>query len=396
MSTFTKNKLAAAVREAEAYGDRLDAKNAPPNPTEWRELQDRLDAVRSAKTEHERSEASTKAKQDLSDAKNFMSLLSGEGGDASRLPPGMHASVRGGHPMGGSFLRLDGRAAQRAVSSQDTKALGTLVFPAEVTTLPIAAGQPATSLLDVIPVNVLPNGMRAFHYLRQTTRTNNAAPVAPGALKPTSVYTLTPASGEIRPIAHLSEPLNIYDLNDSPSVVQFLHNELRYGLSLAVTNQVLNGTGVAPQIEGIGTIAGTQSQPFVTDRILTARSAITKLEINGLTGAAFVLHPNDWEAVETAKATGGEFLLETSGAPVDRVERRLWGVRVVLDTSITAGTAWLIAEDSLVLQTDGEVRVEWAPAADDFTKNLIRARCEGRFGLQVNRPLGLVELDLTA
>lgn len=395
MSTFTKNKLAAAVREAEAYGDRLDAKNAPPTAAEWRELQDRLDAVRSAKTEHERSEARTKAKQDLSDAKNFLSLLSGEGGDVSRLP-GVHASVRGGHPMGGSFLRLDGRAAQRAVDSRDTKALGTLVFPAEVTTLPIAAGQPATSLLDVIPVNVLPHGTRAFSYLRQTTRTNNAAPVAPGALKPTSAYALTAASGEIRPIAHLSEPLNTYDLNDSPNVVQFLHNELRYGLSLAVTNQVLNGTGVAPQIEGIGTIAGTQSQAFVTDRILTARAAITKLETNGLVGGAFVLHPNDWEAIETAKATGGEFLLETSGAPIDRVERRLWGVRVVLDTSITAGTAWLIAEDSLVLQTDGEVRVEWATAADDFTKNLIRARCEGRFGLQVNRPLGLVELDLTA
>ena len=34
--------------------------------------------------------------------------------------------------------------------------------------------------------------------------------------------------------------------------------------------------------------------------------------------------------------------------------------------------------------------------ADDFSKNLIRARCEGRFGTSVLSPLGVVSCDLTA
>ncbi len=379
MSILTKNKLAQAIAKAQKFGDDLDAKGAPPSPAEWRELQGLLDAVKSAKAENEDDADAARTK--YTDAKAFMAALSGQaGGDGDRQ----------------GFLRIDGRAAKAAVSQRETKGLGSLVFPSTITTMPIAAGQPAASLLDIIPAVVLPGGARTFNYLRQTVRTNNAAPVAPGALKPTSVYTLVPITGEIRPIAHLSEPMNQYDLSDNAQLGQFLDSELRYGLALGVTSQVLAGTGVAPEIEGIGTVAGTQSQAWTTDRILTARAALTKLEVIGLAGAAFVLHPTDWEAIETAKATTGEFILDTSGAPIDRVQRKLWGVPVVLDVSITAGTGWLIAADSLVLVTDGQVRIEWATTADDFEKNLVRARCEGRYGLQINRPLGLVELDLTA
>jgi hypothetical protein len=42
--------------------------------------------------------------------------------------------------------------------------------------------------------------------------------------------------------------------------------------------------------------------------------------------------------------------------------------------------------------------VQWSEASnsDDFAKNLIRARCEGRFGTSVLSPLGVVSCDLTA
>ena len=47
----------------------------------------------------------------------------------------------------------------------------------------------AQSLLDVIPV--VPHASTEFAYMRQTVRTNLAAVVAEGAVKPTSVYTVT-------------------------------------------------------------------------------------------------------------------------------------------------------------------------------------------------------------
>lgn len=389
MSNFTKARLDAAIKEAERFGDEIDAKmrrnGFTPTADDLRELQDRIDAVKSARDAHRNAEAGEDAKRALTDAKSFMAALSGTGYPSSAAAPGTKG-----------FLRLNSKGAQSAMREKDTKALVSsgFSFGNTITTEPIAAGMPASSILDVIPTEVMDG--RTYTYLRQTTRTNNAAPVAAGAAKPVSVYTLEPITGELRIIAHLSEPLNTYDLVDYASLNTFIDNEMRYGLALAVTNQIINGTGTAPQIRGIDNVVGTQSQAWVTDRILTCRAALTKLETIGLSGAAYVLHPNDWESIETQRATGGEYLLEAAGAPIDRVERRLWGVRVVTDVAVAAGVGWLIADDSLVLRTDGAVRVDWAPADDDFTKNLVRARTESRFDLQVNRPLGLVELDLTA
>ena len=44
------------------------------------------------------------------------------------------------------------------------------------------------------------------------------------------------------------------------------------------------------------------------------------------------------------------------------------------------------------------VGVQWSETsnADDFAKNLIRARCEGRVATSIYAPLGVVVGDLTA
>ena len=59
----------------------------------------------------------------------------------------------------------------------------------------------------------------------------------------------------------------------------------------------------------------------------------------------------------------------------------------------------LLARDAVVVDTNTlGVGVQWSENsnADDFSKNLIRARCEGRFGTSVLSPLGVVSCDLTA
>ena len=58
----------------------------------------------------------------------------------------------------------------------------------------------------------------------------------------------------------------------------------------------------------------------------------------------------------------------------------------------------VLATDAVVVDTDTSgVGVQWSETsnADDFSKNLIRARCEGRFGTSVLSPLGVVSCDLT-
>ena len=81
--------------------------------------------------------------------------------------------------------------------------------------------------------------------MRQTVRTNNAAVVAAGALKPTSVYTVTRIENALVVIAHLSEGIPRHWLIDNASLEAFLASELEFGLRTAVEAKVLadvNGT----------------------------------------------------------------------------------------------------------------------------------------------------------
>lgn len=247
-------------------------------------------------------------------------------------------------------------------------------------------GQPATSLLSVLPVTVQPTSL--FAYLRQSVRTNLAAVVAEGAVKPTSVYSVVKIEDQLDVIAHLSEAVPRFWFADVPQLQAFLNNELTYGLALAVE---------AKAIADISSTSGIQTQAYSTSVLQTLRKSLTRLEGNGYPPGAFVVHPNDWEAVELALLTTPA--IEYQALPLDPVSRRLWGIPVTLTVAQTAGTAHTLATGAVGLNTDSQgVSVTWSENsnADDWSKNLIRARCEGRYATSVYQPLGVVQSDLSA
>lgn len=281
----------------------------------------------------------------------------------------------------------------------DVRALvasGSTLAPAELLdNSPVDMGKPATALLDVLPVRTVETG--EYSYLRQTTRTNNAAPVAVSATKPTSVFTLTRINGTLQVVAHLSEPIHEPWLSDVRSLEQFIESEMAAGIGSALENQILNGNGTAPQLEGIiGASTGTQA--YATSPLVTIRTGLAQIEAAGLKPSAVVLASADWLAIETATLTAGNYVLGqgTVGAPLDAIKRTVWGVPVVVSTAHTAGTAVLLSVDSVDLVTDGGVLFVWGRVNDDFAKNQIRARAEIRAQVEVFRPSGIIVADLTA
>ena len=109
------------------------------------------------------------------------------------------------------------------------------------------------------------------------------------------------------------------------------------------------------------------------------------------------MHPSDFEGIELALAS--VTAVEHLSLPFDAASRRLYGVPVVVSNSQAAGVAHAIAVDAVALDTDSMgIQVQWSETSnsDDFAKNLIRARCEGRFATSVYSPLGVVTADLTA
>lgn len=230
-----------------------------------------------------------------------------------------------------------------------------------------------------------------FKFLTQQVRTNNAAPVAAGATKPTTVLGLTPVNRELRVVAHLSEPVDKYLAEDVKGLAQFVQAELTFGLYEALEQQVLDGTGTAPQLHGLNATSGVQTQAFDTDVLTTVRKSLTKLELLGYVPRAVVLRPEDWETAELSQTTGsGDYVLAAS--PVDRAAQKLWGVPVVLSTAPEVAEGYLLAQDAVTLFTDGRVAAEW-DASTGFDKNQVRLRVESRFEVGTTLPSGVVRFE---
>ncbi len=254
--------------------------------------------------------------------------------------------------------------------------------------------QVPTSFLELLTTIAVdsPN----FGYLRQTLRDNKAAPVAPGGLKPTSEYSLERVEGALKVIAHLTEPVGKYDLLDIEALTRFLDSELRFGLFSGVEDQVLNGDGTGSNLTGLLATSGVQTQEFDVDVLTTLRRAVTKLENLGHQPTAVVVRPEDWEKVELSTSSGsGEFTFASS--PIDRAARRVWGVQVAVSNALPVGSAVMLDTSTLALYTDRQgVAVEWSTSGDDFERNQVRARCEGRFSLGVFQPNGAVKVTTAA
>jgi HK97 family phage major capsid protein len=322
-------------------------------------------------------------------------------------------------PATGSTGRWSAKAAAPALAAQmgapgntdhgvRRKALapsGVELAPAGLSELvPVSLSKPATSLLQVVPAQVV-ESPPTYAYLRQTTRTNNAAAVASGGTKPTSIYGLTRVEDRLRVIAHLSEPVDKYWLADAPDLQMFVQDEMTYGLDRAVEAQVLNGDGLGENNRGMLQTSGIQTQAWSTDGYETLRKALTKLQQQGAEGAVVALNPADFETMNLVRATTGEFLateanLSTGNGggiapPYGPTVLASWGVPLVLSNAVAVGQGVAFDPAAVTLYVDGQVAVEWNTSVR-FSTNEVIARCEGRFGVAVRKPLLVVSVDMSA
>lgn len=280
-----------------------------------------------------------------------------------------------------SRLAFGRKMAEGLVSRKSVAASGAAVVGQEFRPDPVAIGKPATGLLDVLPTRG--HGSPLYAYLRQSARTNNAAVVADGNVKPTSVYGVTRIEQSLSVIAHLSEGIPHYWLSDNGMLTGFIQNELSYGLNRAIESKVL---------ADINATSGIVLQSYATSIPVTLRKAMTALEVAGYVASAIVLHPSDFETIELAMSTTNA--VEHMGLPYDPAARRLFGVPIATTVSETAGIGHVIAAGAVGVDHDTlGVQLTWSETsnADDWSKNLTRARLEGRYGTSVFTPGGVVK-----
>lgn len=245
---------------------------------------------------------------------------------------------------------------------------------------------------DLLPAGTITQPR--FLYMVETVATNNAAPVAEGGTKPESALSFAEESADVRKIATVL-PVTDEMFEDAPLMRSYVQQRLLTFLSLARENQILNGSGVAPNILGILNNPGIQQHAKGVDSIADALyKAVTLIEVNAkLMASGIVMHPTDWQTVRLAKDAVGQYLF---GSPLAGDIERIFGYPVIKSMALTQGTALPGAWDTaaMFLRRTGVAFAVAMEHADFFIKNLLMLRVEERVALPVFRPQGFVEVDL--
>jgi HK97 family phage major capsid protein len=324
------------------------------------------------------------ARQAREASRNWADLdeLRALGGPATATDASRRLSFRGmGRTIASRMLGPDGLGGRKSIAPS-----GVDVVAQSFVGDPIALGRPATGLLDLLPVRQQPSP--SFAYMRQVERVNRAAVTPEGELKPTSDIGLERVDAVLQVVATLSQESPKYWFEDVGALEQFVENELRANLAVAVEALV---------IETINETSGVQEQAYSTSPIETLRKSITLLEVAGHQPLAALLHPTDWERVELLLTS--TTAVERQGIPFDAALRRLFGLVVATSVGQTPGTAHVIGgPDVVVLDTDtAGVQVQWSEnaGAETFARNNAVLRVEGRYHATVQAPAGVVLADVS-
>ena len=253
------------------------------------------------------------------------------------------------------------------------------------------------TVLDL--VTRIPITSDAFEFVQVTSETNAAVPVleatsANDGAKPESAAALAVVSGIIETIAHWV-PITRRAASDANQIMAYVDDFLRWGLQDTLADQVLNGDGNTPNLDGLATQASTQSQAWDTDILTTTRKARTLVRTVGkATPTAYLMNPTDWETIDLLQDNNNRYYF---GGPAQVGLPVLWGLPVIEEERQTAGAAWVGAWREALLFDREQTNVYMTDSHSDFfIRNILVLLAELRAGFGVRRPKAFVEIDLTA
>lgn len=300
------------------------------------------------------------------------------------------AWLEGDTPKGSMSVSM-----KASITSATTDAAGSAGAAVDATRLPGVVMPPnrRMTIRDLLTPGQMDGN--SLEYVRETGFTNNAAPVAEGALKPQSDIQLELVTTSAKVIAHTAKASRQI-LDDASQMRTYIDNRLRYGLAYVEETQLLNGDGTGQNLNGIVPQATAYSAAFAP----TAETEIDKMRLAMLQAAlaeypatGMVMHPTDWARMELTKDSQGRYII---GNPQGSIAPTLWGLPVVATQAMTVDK-FLVGAFALGAQLFDrwQARVEVATQnEDDFVKNMVTMLCEERLALAVYRPEAFIYGDL--
>jgi HK97 family phage major capsid protein len=185
---------------------------------------------------------------------------------------------------------------------------------------------------------------QSVSYLLHSGNTNPAAAVPELGTKPDLGMQITAQTVPFTKIAALCS-FSREILDDFPSFMDFVPNELQRAVVDAETGQVINGNGTAPNMTGILHTSGVLTSTFTTGASDTEIDAIVE-SFNAIrVGSSFgqadlvAMHPTTWDKIRRTKNTLGDYILQQNDPNAIGGFANIFGVRVVSNTQVPVGTA---------------------------------------------------------
>jgi len=175
-------------------------------------------------------------------------------------------------------------------------------------------------------------------FVKESGYTNASAATAEGATLAQSDFDFTATDANVQKIGtyfRISEEM----LNDTPQLTSYLAARAPEKLLQVEDSQILNGSGVAPQLSGIITDAADFAAGGFANAIESANEfdvltvALNQLALANYAADYIMINPTDFHKILLLKSSQNEYLVKDWN---QGLQPRINGVPVVLTTAITS------------------------------------------------------------
>lgn len=190
-------------------------------------------------------------------------------------------------------------------------------------------------ILDMIPSDT--TDLFEIPFMKETTRVQNEAEIAEAGTYAEDQFVFTRSAVTVRKIG-AQIPATDEQLADVGIMRSLLDNRLTFGVRARLDQQILVGDGIAPNIQGVFTASGIQTQAKGADSGANAIfKALTLVRITGrATPNMIVMHGTDWQNIRLAQNAQGDYQF---GPPTVIGADTMWGLPVVQSEALTVTNA---------------------------------------------------------
>lgn len=415
-----EKKMADLADEAKAIMDTATKEGRERSDEENAEIAERHEAIKNLKKDAEKLEEQIDVDKDVLD------LTKG-------IPVSEETEIRVNTPsqeqiksLGEQFIESKGykQLIESGLNGEWKTGQIDLTTKATVTTTPGTALTPAVYQPGVVETlyqpptvaDLMPSGQAGASIIRYVEEgtggtagagvTNAADSVSEGDAKPESALAFEEVSEPVQKIATFL-PVSDEMLEDAPMIQSYINQRLSLFIRLAEDDQLLNGSGTAPDISGLldRSINTYPAGTVDNNAVAIFKAANNTRGSSFLSPDSIVLNPANWGVTRLLTDQndqffgGGPFYGPYGGpqgpASANRFSAdNIWGLNVVVTSAIGAGTALLGSfRQAAQVFRKGGLTVEASNSHSDFfQKNLTAIRAEERLALAVYRPAAFTQI----